>query len=60
MTDDKFKDAMENSEIILSAGKGLAVIKAAREAGRTVEEEQARMGDRFAYSAVEKDESQQQ
>jgi len=55
--------AIENSEPIVEAGKQLAesaVTMAARDTGRTTEEQWERMGDRFAYEAAEQDQSQKQ
>lgn len=61
--DDRMKQAMENTEPIMELGSALAeagIRKAARESGRTREEQIERMGDRFAYGATEQNPNQKQ
>ncbi len=63
MSDDKFDEALANSEVLLAAGRGLvdyAILKQARETGRSPEAQKERLGDRFAYAAAEQDETQRQ
>lgn len=60
---DEFKQAVENSEGIVQAGKSLAdaaIADTAKQSGRTPEEQLERMADHFAYMAVEMDERQKQ
>lgn len=66
LTEDEQREmhrAAENTQPIIETGKSLAdaaVAHAASEAGRSVEQQIARMGDRFAYQAVEMDPDQHQ
>lgn len=57
------EEAIENTEPIIEAGKALAnaaIAEVARAAGRTIEEQEERMGDRFAFTAMEQDRHQTQ
>lgn len=61
--DEEFEEALETLEPISRAGRQLAnsaVAAAAADAGRTPEEQWERMGDHFAYMAVDQDPKQRQ
>lgn len=71
MTDNKnardsgevMQEAAENTEPIAQAGRDLAtaaIAAVAAEKGRTIEEQQERMGDRFAYQDADDDPHQRQ
>jgi len=55
--------AMENTEPLVDMGQKMveaSVRRVASDTGRSVESQWERMGDRFAYSAVEQDPAQKQ
>lgn len=57
------QDALENTRPLMDAGRSLAnaaIAGAARESGRTPEEQLDRMADHFAYIAAEDDPDQKQ
>lgn len=57
------EQAYENTEPLMEAGKSLAdasISMAAKESGRTAEEQLERMGDHFTYLAMQQDPDQKQ
>lgn len=62
-TDPKLEQAMENSEPLIQLGRQLAdnaIAHAARESGRTPDEQLKQMGGHYAYLAAEQNPTQRQ
>lgn len=62
-SEDVLREAYENTKPVMDAAESLAnaaVAGAAKQSGRTADEQLARMADRFAYMAMEQDEQQKQ
>lgn len=61
--EEQMEQALENTKPLMDAGKALAegaVAAAARDVGRTPDEQWDRMGDRFAYESAEQNPEQRQ